>query len=371
MVIETTAATTIGSKAPAGMISSVSVVYLNTAPLPGGTVILPAPDPSTVSLDKIAVLRRSTHGMPIDGYAAALRERFPDRDVALARTRTEEEEVVGDADIVTSKGINEDLLALADDLRLFACYSAGYEHLPLDDLADRGIAVTNGSGIHAPNIAEHVIGNILVFSRRFHEGWRRQRSHEWRHYRADELKGETVTVVGLGAIGTATVERLEPFGVKTIGVRYTPEKGGPTDEVVGFESAGFESALARTDYLVLTCPLTDTTAGLIGTAEFETLSPSSVLVNVARGGVVGTEALVDAVRDNELRGAYLDVTDPEPLPKDHELWGFENVLITPHMAGHTPEYYERCADILARNVVHVEECGDWTDLENQVVAPNL
>ena len=308
--------------------------------------------------------------MPIEGYAAALRERFPDRDVTLARTRAEEMAAVGDADIVTSRGIDEDLLARADDLRLFACYSAGYEHLPLDALADRGVAVTNGSGIHAPNMAEHVVGNILVFSRRFHEGWRRQRSREWRHYRAHELKGGTVTVVGLGAIGTATVERLEPFDVETIGVRYTPEKGGPTDEVVEFDAPAFESALARTDYLVLACPLTDTTSGLIGAAAFETLPPGSVLINVARGGVVETGALVDAIRDNEIRGAYLDVTDPEPLTEDHELWGFENVLITPHMAGHTPEYYERCAEILARNVAHVAEGGDWTDLENQVVPPD-
>ncbi|WP_458211044.1 NAD(P)-dependent oxidoreductase [Haladaptatus sp. NG-SE-30] len=317
----------------------------------------------------ILVLRAGTHGIPIEQYAEAIRERLPDYEVELARTRTEELEKIPNATVVTSRAIDEELLEHADDLQLFACYSAGYEHLPLDELEARGIAVTNGSGIHGPNMAEQVVGNLLVFSRRLDEGWRRQRDRRWQHYQAHELMGSTVTVVGLGAIGQAVVDRLEPFGVRTIGVRYTPEKGGPTDEVVGFEDADFEAALAETDYIVLACPLTETTVGLLGEAEFETLPPDAVVVNVARGPVVDTDALLDALHNSELRGAALDVTDPEPLPEDHPLWNFENVHITPHMAGHTPEYYDRSADILARNVERFEETGEFAGLENQVAGP--
>jgi phosphoglycerate dehydrogenase-like enzyme len=178
------------------------------------------------------------------------------------------------------------------------------------------------------------------------------------------LQGSTVTVVGLGAIGQAVVERLEGFGVDTIGVRYTPEKGGPTDEVLGFGDDDLHEALARTDYLVLACPLTETTRGLVGSEEFETLPPDSVLVNVARGPVVETEALVSALRKEHVRGAALDVTDPEPLPEDHPLWNFENCLITPHYSGYTPEYYSRLADIVAENVRRLE---DGVELENRVV----
>ncbi|WP_231187988.1 D-2-hydroxyacid dehydrogenase [Haladaptatus sp. DYF46] len=317
----------------------------------------------------ILVLKSGTHGMPIEEYAAAIRERVPDAEVELARTRGEELEKIPDATVVTSKRIDDELLANAEKMRLFACYSAGYEHLPLAELESHGVAVTNGSGIHAPNMAEQVLGNLLVFTRRLDEGWRRQRDRRWEHYQAHELKGATVTVVGLGAIGRAIVERLEPFGVETIGVRYTPAKGGPTDEVVGFDGPGFESALARTDYVVLACPLSETTEGLIGAEEFDILAPDAVLVNVARGPVVDTDALLDAVRSNQLRGAALDVTDPEPLPENHPLWNFENVHITPHMAGHTPEYYDRCADILARNLERVDETGEYRELENQVAGP--
>ena len=315
----------------------------------------------------VLVLRRGTHGMPVSQYVDALRDRLPDGSVRHARTPAEEREAIASARIATGMTIDESLLDAADDLRVFACAYAGPGHLPLERLRADGVAVTNASGVHGPNIAEHVMGAILYFTRRFHVGERRQRRREWRHYRARELAGSTVTVVGLGAIGRTVCDRLGAFDVETIGVRYSPEKGGPADEVVGFAFDGFHDALARTDYLVLACPLTDETRGLVGAAEFRTLPPDAVLVNVARGPVVDTEALVGALRSNQLRGASLDVTDPEPLPEDHPLWALENVQITPHNAGHTPAYYDRLADIVAGNVERYVETGSPDGLENQVV----
>ncbi|WP_201294018.1 D-2-hydroxyacid dehydrogenase [Natronorubrum halalkaliphilum] len=314
----------------------------------------------------VLVLRTGTHGMPVEQYAAAIRERLPDRTVELARTPAEEREAIRDARFVTGMTFRDDLLEAAENLEVFACAYAGTGHLPLDRLEARGVAVTNASGVHGPNIGEHVLGAILRFTRRFHVGARQQRRREWRHYQAHELQGSTVTIVGLGAIGRAVCDRLEPFGVETIGVRYTPEKGGPTDDVIGFGGEGFDEALARTDYLVLACPLTETTRGLIDGEAFVTMDPDAVLVNVARGPVVETDALVDALRSNWIRGASLDVTDPEPLPEEHPLWNFENVQITPHNAGHTPNYYERLADIIAENVRRVDADGADAELENQV-----
>ncbi len=305
--------------------------------------------------------------MALSGYVDALRARLPDHEVRVARTPAAEREAVADCEVVSGFVLEEDLLDHADAMELFACGYAGVGHLPMDALRERGVAVTNASGVHGPNIGEHVLGAILAFVRRFPEAWRREDRREWRHFRAHELQGSTVTVVGLGAIGTAVVERLSGFGVDTVGVRYSPEKGGPTDEVVGLaDEAALDDALARTDYLVLACPLTDETRGLIGAAEFETLPSSAVLVNVARGPIVDTDALVDALRWNQLRGAALDVTDPEPLPEDHPLWSLGNVMITPHNAGHTPEYYERLADVVAENVRTVAETGEYDDLRNQV-----
>ena len=315
----------------------------------------------------LTVLRSDVHGIATAEYAGALRSRLPDTTIRVATTPSEELALLADAEFVTGVTFDDEQLEAASNLRVFASAYAGTGHLPMDSLAERDVTVTNASGVHGPNIGEHVLGAILSFTRRFHVGARRQRRKEWRSYQAYELQGSTVTVVGLGALGRAVCDRLEPFGVETIGVRYSPDKGGPTDEVIGFDDDAFHEALARTDYLVLACPLTDETRGLVDREAFRTLDPEAVIVNVARGPVVDTDALVSALQSNAIRGASLDVTDPEPLPEDHPLWTFGNVQITPHNAGHTPQYYERLADIVAENVERIEETGSYRDLTNQVI----
>ena len=312
---------------------------------------------------QIAVLRQNIHGLSADDYASALRDRLPEADIAVAQTPGDERDLLESAPIATGFSLGEEQIERATNLDLFACVYAGVGHLQLDLFEDHGIAVTNASGVHGPNIAEYVIGAILSHVRRFKQAWRQQQRGSWQSFPARELNGSTVTVVGLGAIGTSVVDRLEPFGVDILGVRYTPEKGGPTDEVFGFDE--IHDALAQTDYLVLACPLTDKTRELIDSDALLTLPTDAVLVNIARGGVVDTDALVSALQANRIGGATLDVTDPEPLPGDHPLWDFENVSITPHNAGHTPDYYERTAEILAGNVDRYRNGN--TEFENRVV----
>ena len=313
---------------------------------------------------EIAVLRGNIHGTTVDEYAEAIRERVPDCPVRVARTPADERDLLATAPIATGLSIDDDLVEAASQLELFACAYAGTGHLPLEALSRAGVAVTNASGVHGPNIAEHVIGAILSFTRRFHVGARRQRRREWRSYQTYELEGSTVAVVGLGAIGQAICERLEPFGVELLGIRRSPEKGGPVDEIFGYDENALHEVLARTEYLVLACPLTDETRGMIDDAAFETLPSSSVVINVARGPVIDTDALVSTLQRNGVRGASLDVTDPEPLPESHPLWTFDNVQITPHNSGYTPRYYDRLADILARNVERIRESGSYENLEN-------
>lgn len=315
----------------------------------------------------IAVLRQKLHGLEPDAYVEALQDRLPDAEIGLARTPDEERELLEDARVATGAYLDPELLDSAENLELFACVYAGTDHLPMETLEDRGVAVTNASGVHGTNIAEHVIGAMLAFARKFPTAWRRMERREWRSFSTRELQGSTVTIIGLGAIGQAIAERLEPFGVHTIGIRFTPEKGGPTDEVLGLEETNVHDAVSRSEYVVISSPLTDETEGLVDGSVLLTMPSDAVLINVARGSIVDTESLVKTLQTNGLRGAALDVTDPEPLPADHELWSFDNVFITPHNAGHTPRYWERRADILARNLAIVEETGRFDDLENQII----
>ena len=321
--------------------------------------------------NRVVVLNQPAHGVPASEYADELRRRLSGYDVKHPLTADETRAAVEQARIITGTHIDENLLSRAEELELFACASAGVGHLPLSALEDHGVAVTNASGVHGPNIAEHVVGWLLAFARRLDEGWRREQENLWQHFRGGEFQGSTVTVVGLGAIGQAVVERLDGFGVETIGARYNPEKGGPTDDVVGFTKEDeFQGALSRSDYVVVAAPLTDETRGLVGEAELAAMPTDAVLVNVGRGPIVDTDALVSAVRGSKLGGAGLDVTDPEPLLADHPLWEFDNVRITPHNAGSTPKYWSRLAGILVENVERISDSGDVADLRNEVVAPN-
>ncbi len=313
----------------------------------------------------IVVLNHAVHGIPAAECVGALRERVSDRSVVLAESSAAEHELVPNAEVIVGSDLDAALLDRAERLRLFACTSAGTDRLDMDAFREQGVAVTNASGVHGPNIAEHVIGWMLLITRRLDEGLQRQERAEWRHFKAfGELQGSRVCVIGLGAIGTAIVDRLSGFGVGTVGVRYTPEKGGPTDEVYGFDD--ISDAFVGTDYVVVACPLTETTRDLIGAAELAALPVDATLINVARGPIVDTDALVTALRKNDLHAAALDVTDPEPLPADHPLWSLGNAYITAHVSGYTPYYLERVADILARNLDRVDETGSYADIENRV-----
>jgi phosphoglycerate dehydrogenase-like enzyme len=308
---------------------------------------------------EILVLRQKIHGTDADVYRDELAERLPDDEVRLARTPAEEQEILRTADVVTGLAVSPDDLERAGNLELFACVFAGTDHLELDAFEEHGVAVTNASGVHRANMSEYVIGAMVALARQFPRAWRQKESRTWQSYPVRELQDSTAAIVGMGAIGQAVVARLAAFGVDTVGVRYSPEKGGPTDETYGFD--GVHGAVADADFVIVACRLTDETEGLIDDDVLMTMPADAFLINVARGPVVDSDALVDALRTNDVGGVTLDVTDPEPLPADHPLWSFENVMITPHNAGNTPEYFARRADILAENVAALDADDDLTN----------
>lgn len=312
----------------------------------------------------ILVLRQKIHGMDATGYVDILDERLPDCSVTLAKTPEQEQRGLETADVVTGFELSPEEVASADSLDLFSCVFAGTSHLDLDVFEQHGVAVTNASGTHGPNISEYVVGRMIAHAKRFDRARQQQNHREWRSYQTRDLVNATVTVVGLGAIGEAVVDRLEAFGADTIGVRHSPEKDSPTDEVYGYD--GIHEAVTDSEYVIVACPLTDTTAGLFDENLFQTMHPDAVLINVGRGPIVDTDDLMTALHWNRIAGASLDVVDPEPLPEDHPLWGMDNVFITPHNSGYSPLYYERRSDILVRNVERLRE-GALEDFENRVV----
>ncbi|GAA0995748.1 D-isomer specific 2-hydroxyacid dehydrogenase family protein [Subtercola frigoramans] len=206
---------------------------------------------------------------------------------------------------------------------------------------------TSAKGAYAQPVAEHALMLTLALLRRLPE---RLAATTWSHESTGEsLYGLSVVIVGAGGIAVELLRLLAPFGVKTTVVRRSAEPLPGADRTVSTDD--LDIALATADVVVLAAAMTDDTKHLIGQAQFAVMKSSAILVNIARGGLVDTGALVDALHSGAIAGAGVDVTDPEPLPDGHPLWSAPNVIITPHSAD-TPEMTAPLlAERLRRNVV--------------------
>lgn len=300
-----------------------------------------------------------------DDLLDALDGAIPPEAVVVADTPAESHEHVASVDGIVTYDLDDDLLAAAANLRWIQCLSAGVDHYDLDDLEERGIALTNSSGIHAEPIAEQVLCYLLMFERGIVQGTRQQARNAWERFEGGELRGKTVGIVGVGAIGTRVAEICSALGTTVLGTkRDTSERPAGVDEL--FAADDYHELLRRSDYVVLACPLTDETEGLLGGPEFRLMRSDTVLVNVARGGVVDEAALTRALQNRSIRGAALDVFDEEPLPADSPLWDLSNVVVTPHMAGSTPKKPQRWREILTQNYEALA-VGDLEAMVNRVV----
>ncbi|MBY9081282.1 D-2-hydroxyacid dehydrogenase [Paenibacillus sp. HN-1] len=260
---------------------------------------------------------------------------------------------LAEAEIVIgwANGISDTLLREGGPLRWVQTWSAGVDTMPLQALAERNICLTNASGVHSKPIAQVIFGFILIFARNFHKAIRNQEHRLWVSrdgMESTELTGRTAVIVGTGEIGSETARIAKAFDMRTVGVRTSGEPLPGFDEM--FESARLKEAVSAGDYVINTLPLTDDTHHLFGASVFSSFKEDSCYINIGRGGTTDTEALIQALNEGKLRGAGLDVFETEPLPIDHPLWGMEQVVISPHVAGATDHYADRVVAIFAENM---------------------
>ncbi len=204
--------------------------------------------------------------------------------------------------------------------------SAGVEQLT--PILDPSVTLCNASGVHAPAIAESVLASILVDAKMLYQRRVDQQKHEWNQLPCRELMGAVMCVLGTGHIGSATARLAQAFGIETVGVSRSGTPAEHFDAVVTPDGLG--DVLSRSDYLVIACPLTEETRGMIGATELKLLKNSAYIANVARGAIIDEPALVSALRDGEVRAAFLDCLVEEPLPDAHPLWDMPNVDVSPH-----------------------------------------
>lgn len=244
-----------------------------------------------------------------------------------------------------------DILRLEDDPRPVLAATkarwlhttlAGLSKIPVGFARERNILVTKGTGLTSNAVADYGLMGVLMLAKRVDEVVRAQDRREWLPHPPcnDDLERASALVIGYGAIGSRLGDRLKACGMIVTGVRRNADAA---QGIIGAEE--WQARLGEFDYVILAAPETAQTAHMIGAAEFAAMKKGARFVNVARGAMVDQDALLAAMHSGHLGGAFIDVTDPEPLPADHPLWGAPNTIITMHMAGrgNLPMYAQAAA----------------------------
>jgi glyoxylate reductase len=246
------------------------------------------------------------------------------------------------------------LLDRLANVRVVSNFGVGVDHIDVRAAAARGVAVGNTPGILDGATADMAFALLLAAGRRLVEGDRHARGPDFLHYDPSFMLGRevhhaTLGVVGLGRIGAQVARRARGFDMTIL---YHNRRRRPQAEAeFGARYVSLDELLAAADYVVLTVPLTPETRGLIGRAELAHMRPTAVLVNIARGPVVDTDALTEALAARRIGAAALDVTDPEPLPRGHPLLRLDNVIVTPHLGSATEQTRRRMAEVSVENLM--------------------
>jgi phosphoglycerate dehydrogenase-like enzyme len=245
-----------------------------------------------------------------------------------------------------------ELAARMPALRWIHSTGAGMDSFVSPELADRGVIVTNSAGVYAPAMAEYVLAGMVSVAREFRRLSAQQDERRWNHEAVSgtELFGKRVGIVGYGATGRYIAMVCKALGMDVWATKRKPmlTTGEPVDRLL--PAGDLHELLAASDYVVVTTSLNSTTRHLLGDAEFRAFKPGAVLVNVARGGVVDQDALLAALDEGRVGGAFLDVVDPQPLPPESPLWSHPRVTITPHISGGSPEGWARSMDLFCSNL---------------------
>jgi glyoxylate reductase len=258
--------------------------------------------------------------------------------------------------LLTDK-IDAEVMDSAPNLRVISTYSVGFDHIDIPEATKRGIYVTHTPGVLTDAVAEFTVGLILAVTRRIVEADKIIRTGQWDKpwnpyfLTGPELKGKTIGLVGLGRIGVATAKRLSSFDVKIL--YYDVERRWDVESVLNMEYADLDTLLKESDIVSVHVPLTKDTFHLINEERLRKMKKTAYLINTARGPVVDTNALVKALKEGWIAGAALDVFEQEPLPADHPLTKFDNVILAPHIASATIEARQRMAELAARNLIAV------------------
>lgn len=288
---------------------------------------------------------------PPDHLKKTLQSNFSNVQFYFFHDVTVAEQEMKTAEVIVTYGedLNDEHIRKAENLQWIMVTSAGLERMPLKIISERNILITNARGVHKIPMAEFTMGLILDYVKSFQRLWNNQKEMIWDKSKPlSELNGQTLLIVGAGAIGQEIARLAKAFGMKVYGVNSSGMPKEYFDEM--FTLNHVNAVFDQVDFLVSLLPSTEKTVGFYKKTDFEKMKSSLVFINIGRGDVVEEEILIDALNNHQIAHAYLDVFEQEPLSKGHPFWTMDNVSITPHISSTTRNYLPRALDIFEKNL---------------------
>ena len=250
--------------------------------------------------------------------------------------------------LISTSPIPRPLPVQAPHLRFVFFTFAGVDALAPFDWLPEGVTLLNNAGAHEAKAGEYSIMSLLMLANHVPSFATDQHARRWDRRLGTTLAGRRLTVLGLGGLGSGASRRAKQFDMRVTGVRTRPSAHPHCDEVVSVER--LDEVLTETEFLLLACPLTAATRGILDRRRIALLPRDAFVVNIGRGGLIDQDALCDALDSGALGGAVLDVFTPEPVPPDHRLWTTPNLLMTPHVScDDSVDYLPRSLDVLMAN----------------------
>jgi D-2-hydroxyacid dehydrogenase (NADP+) len=271
------------------------------------------------------------------------------KGVAAAKKKLDA--LLADVEIIYGFRLPENFIIRAPKLKWFQTMSAGVDRFLDDEFRRSSVIMTSVKGIHATPIGEFVMCLMLMLAKQAPLAFHQKQQKKWQPFLATTLRSKTVGIVGLGHIGREVARLAKGFGMRVVATRRSARKSQRARYVDRlYVPEKLSELLSESDYVVLTLPLTPETRGIIGESGLRSMKRTAYLINVARGSLVDEPALVRALEGKRIAGAGLDVFATEPLPEGSPLWGFENVIISPHIAGGMEDYVARATGVFCENL---------------------
>lgn len=282
-------------------------------------------------------------------YVEQLRKNYSQYEFIVCNTKDDILNNIHDAEVLITFKFDKEMLDRSNNLKWVQGASAGVDFMPLEDMGKRGMILTNGRGIHKVQMAEYAIMAMIMLSRNFHVMVRDQFNNVWgKNIVQGEINGATVGILGLGSIGRETAKKASLMGMNVIGLKNTKADVPYVNEVYGPEE--MEILFEKSDYVINLLPYTEETEKIIDQKYFNIMKESASFINIGRGKTVNEKDLINALENESIKAAVMDVFYEEPLDENNPLWSLENVIITPHICGQSTKYMDRLFDIVEQNI---------------------